>query len=127
MKIIIYFKMLMRLLYYYMCAWYYLILRYINILYQKSLKRTFKSGFWLYKILCEFTALEHKLKRKFCSQKPVLNVRLKDRNKSDSDLVWQIQLINIKCICQIKSGSKIYILYQKSLIRSFHIRFLTTK
>ena len=41
--------------------------------------------------LCEFTALEHKFKRWFCTQKSVLKVRFKDfwykRNKSNSDLV----------------------------------------
>ena len=36
----------------------------------------FTPGFGLHNNLFEFTALEHKLKRLFCPQKPVLNVRL---------------------------------------------------
>ena len=63
----------------------------------------FKPAFWPHSNLCEFTALEYKFERWFCTQKPVLNVHFKDlqkrkvyKNKPDSDLVWQIQLISIK-------------------------------
>jgi hypothetical protein len=33
--------------------------------------------FWLQSSLCEFTKVEHKFKRWFCTQKPALNVRFK--------------------------------------------------
>ena len=57
----------------------------------------FTPAFWLQNNLGE-----KKFKRWFCTQKPVWNSRFKDiwytknKNKSDSDLVWQIQLIAFK-------------------------------
>ena len=89
----------------------------------------FKRAFWLHNNLCDFTALEHKFKRWFCTQKMVLNVRLKITCiQKLFPLVWRIQLISIRgskfatfttwfflpiiiinCIRQTKSESKIYL------------------
>ena len=53
----------------------YLSSRVLNIfVYQKALIRPFHTNL----NLCEFTALEHKFKRSFCTQKPSLNVCFKD-------------------------------------------------
>ena len=50
-----------------------------NIVYQKALIQTFHISFLTIKNLCEFTAREHKFKKKlFCIQKPGLNVHFKD-------------------------------------------------
>jgi hypothetical protein len=38
----------------------------------------FTPAFWQHNNLCEFTAIEHRFKRWFCTQKPVLNFRRKD-------------------------------------------------
>ena len=64
----------------------------INFVFQKALIQTFHTSFLT--ILCEFTAQEHKFKRWFCNQTLVWFLVYK--NKSDSDLVWRIQLISIK-------------------------------
>ena len=42
-----------------------------------------------------FTTNTNKFNSLFCTQKPALNVGFKVQNKSDSDFVWQIQLIRI--------------------------------
>ena len=44
-----------------------------------------------YIITCKFTALEHKFKRGFLTQKLVLKF-LVYKNKSDTGMVWRIQL-----------------------------------
>ena len=49
----------------------------IYFLYQKALNEHFTPALWLHNNLCELTALEQKLKSWFCTQKPVLKVRLK--------------------------------------------------
>jgi hypothetical protein len=49
-----------------------------RFVYQKALIRTFKPAFLLQSNVCEFTAREHKVKRLFCTQNPVLNVCFKD-------------------------------------------------
>ena len=67
--------------------------------YQKALIQTFTPAFWQHNNPCEITAIEHKFKRWFCTQKSDLNVRLKIsdyKNKSYSDFEWQIELIDIK-------------------------------
>ena len=47
-----------------------------SLSYDKFPKKYKKKYFSMY--FCESTALEHKFKRWFCTQKPVLNVRFKD-------------------------------------------------
>ena len=49
-----------------------------NFVYQKAFIRTIHTSFMSPNILSEFTALEQKFKGWFCTQKPVLHVRLKD-------------------------------------------------
>ena len=57
-----------------------------------SLKYILKhiQKFFDYTIIYEFTALEHKFKRWFCTQKPVLNVRFKDlwNTKINLTQIW---------------------------------------
>jgi hypothetical protein len=49
-----------------------------HFVYQKALIRTFNTNFLTTQDLCESTALEHKFKRRFLTQNPVLNVNFKD-------------------------------------------------
>ena len=51
----------------------------------------FTPAFWLHNNFCEFSALEHKFKRWFCTQKPISNVHVKD--------LWYTKIkLSQKCI-----------------------------
>ena len=66
----------------------------IVFVYQKALIRTYHTNFLTTQFLCEFTALEHKLRRWFCTLKPILNVRFKEfwYTKINPTQIWYDKL-----------------------------------
>ena len=70
----------------------------INILFSKPCRKLyyehFTPDFWLHNNLCEFTALKKQIQKNILYSKTGFKHLYK--NKNDSDLVWQIQLISIK-------------------------------
>ena len=56
----------------------------------------FTQAFWIHNNLCEFTALAHKFKRWFLTQKLFVLKISGIQEKSDSDFVWQSQFMSIK-------------------------------
>ena len=70
----------------------FIIILFVN---QKALIQTFQTSIWQWNNLCKFTTFEHEFKRQFCTQKRFYMI-LVYKYWSNSELVWQIQLISIK-------------------------------
>ena len=76
------------------CYWY----AWNYFVYKKALKKTFNLCFWLQNNVIELTTIKYKFKMLFCAGQHVLKMILKIRvykNKSETELVWLIQLIHI--------------------------------